>query len=105
MKPIDPGLRCSAQVHNGGLRVTFHRCTRKATVMKEGVCYCKQHDPDAVAKRRATSEENWKKWHKEEMKKVLGPAFLETLRKVCLADSLEEARSIASAMIAKYERT
>ena len=47
--------RCKERVWSAGA-IGSHRCYRKA--VKDG--YCKQHHPDAVAKRRDESMARWK---------------------------------------------
>ena len=46
--------QCKADVHND-FGVSFHRCLRKA--VKGG--FCKQHHPDAIAKRDAERAAKW----------------------------------------------
>ncbi|MCP4410905.1 MAG: hypothetical protein GY807_24830 [Gammaproteobacteria bacterium] len=49
-QPLDPS-RCKASVAQGGMRVGFYQCSRKA--VKDG--WCKQHHPDTEKKRREES--------------------------------------------------
>lgn len=37
-------LRCSREVYDGA-EVSARKCRRKATVMRGGMGYCRQHDP------------------------------------------------------------
>ena len=48
-QPLDPN-RCQEGVHND-FGVDFHQCVRRAIVKRNGMAYCKQHDPVAVRAR------------------------------------------------------
>lgn len=44
------------------------RCTRAATVARDGKDYCGQHDPEARDVRRKASQEKWQEKHDAEQK-------------------------------------
>lgn len=51
--------RCIEQVHGDGI-ARFHQCERKRGHGPDGL-YCKQHNPEAVARRKAEQEAAWKR--------------------------------------------
>jgi len=57
--------KCSKEVttYSGGGWPFHHQCSRKAVVFVEGKGYCKQHSPDATAKREAEKERQCKLTH------------------------------------------
>ena len=55
------GYDCQASAYRG--RFGFGRCCRRGVIYANGKYYCKQHDPNAVAKRR---EEREKRFQQEE---------------------------------------
>ena len=68
---VDP-TRCRYSVPDGGMRVTFHQCTRTGNYPVEGkggehirdddgnvVVYCKSHHPDTLDERRAEEKARW----------------------------------------------
>ena len=63
----DPS-RCAQEVRGEGRWAIYHQCNRKRGFGPEGA-YCKQHDPEAIAKRdadrRAQQAEDWQRRKKE----------------------------------------
>lgn len=49
---------CSQRVF-GYREVAGHQCSRKGTVERHGKLWCKQHDPEAVAARKAERKAKW----------------------------------------------
>lgn len=52
--------KCRAAVHDD-CGVGFHQCGRKGIIERDGMLWCKTHDPEAVAARRAKQEARWAK--------------------------------------------
>lgn len=50
--------RCSRSVHNS-YGVGFHQCGRAGTVERDGKLWCKTHDPEAIAAKRAAWNEKF----------------------------------------------
>ena len=63
-KPIQTDQRCQEKVPGEGQWGYFHmhQCSRKWSVVRNGKCYCKQHDPDERERKR---EERSREWHKK----------------------------------------
>jgi len=85
--PVDP-TRCKAGVYSNDRACIYSQCSRKAK--EDG--WCKQHHPDAVAKREAASDAKWQaRFRKEELRSRRPRVFLRELKKaVALLDQLGE---------------
>ena len=75
--------RCRASVHND-YGVGSHQCARKPKVFDdEGLGWCTQHSPEAVAAKKAKREAKWKAETDRFNRKVLfsrvGRAFVEAM--------------------------
>ncbi len=57
-------VRCSKRIFDGS-RVDFggHMCRKKATIERDGKPWCKLHDPERVAAKRAEREARWNAEH------------------------------------------
>lgn len=86
--PVQPGM-CSKSVLDGGRWPSFHNCTRKAKVMRDGKGYCTTHDPVAQkAKSDASYAEFRKKMNRETNRDLLGrmaPRLLDACRAALVA--------------------
>lgn len=49
---------CCEMIHND-YGVSFHACTRTATVQRDGKWYCKQHDPESRKVKEAARQAKW----------------------------------------------
>lgn len=49
--------RCRAEVWSRERWARWHQCTRKGEIEHNGMLFCKQHSPDAEAKRKAEMDE------------------------------------------------
>lgn len=47
---------CCVDVRDSGRWPSFHRCSRKSLVVREGKPYCRQHDPEKMAKKKAARD-------------------------------------------------
>lgn len=56
---------CSESVRAGtaGWRTSYKRCSRAATVERNGKPYCGQHDPEAITSRRQAKSAEWDAAH------------------------------------------
>lgn len=81
---------CSATVMSD--RFYLSQCTRAGKVEREGKWYCRQHDPVAVAERRAKAQA---KWEAEWAAKTAGWKETERLRRLS-ATALEALKAIAA---------
>ena len=88
-------VQCSAEVCGEGQWGVFHpyRCSRKATVEREGKQYCKQHDPVAIeAGHKTRSAKREAKWAAEEKaEKDTDRKQKEVMDKVAIGAELAEA--------------
>lgn len=55
-------IRCAKMVYSSGM---FHgtMCSRAGTIERDGKLWCKQHDPERVAARRAAQAAKWDAEH------------------------------------------
>lgn len=51
---------CSVRVYSQGSMIG-HKCARAAKVDRDGVWYCRQHDPVAIEEKRAKKHAEWEK--------------------------------------------
>lgn len=94
---------CAAEVY----RDHHHwQCTRKRGHGPEGA-YCKQHDPQTVAKKRAEWEAKWEAdWIARRAKRRcenFAPRFEEALRQI--ASGHNDPRSLATELLAEYDKS
>lgn len=76
------------------------QCARKRGYGPDGA-YCKQHDPEAAAKRKAEVDEREAvRWRKQRLEWA-GPRFYVVLKQI--ADGHNDPRSIAREAIAAYD--
>ena len=95
----DPA-RCCVEVSNGGRWPSYHQCNRPRGHGPEGA-YCKQHDPEVVAARRAASEAAY---NEKRRRKALMHAdqYLAALRKI--AEGHNDPRALAAEVVADFDR-
>ena len=100
--PVQMG-RCQASVPVGGRSARFHQCCRKGVIDRDGVLYCKQHDPVAVQEREREADERYRKeqaarttyFHRQRM----GQEALRALE--LIADGHNNPRALAQEIITK----
>lgn len=93
--------RCCVEVTGGGRWPLYHQCLRSRGFGPQGA-YCKQHDPDVVAKRRAENDRiATEKWNKERAR-FYGATFLKALQQI--ADGHNDARGLAQEVIADFKK-
>ena len=96
--------RCAEAVRGDDAWYGTQQCARKRGHGPDGA-YCKQHDPDAVAARRAESDAKYKaerdaayaKWKRERH----APAMLTALRQI--AEGHNDPRELAAGIVAAFE--
>ncbi len=57
--------RCCKQILNAGMWSSYHQCSRKSVVERDGKHYCKIHDPVLRSEKQAATHAKWS----EEMEK------------------------------------
>jgi hypothetical protein len=77
--------QCSAQVNGQGNWGSFHQhqCSRKATIERDGVWYCRVHDPEYIKRKNEIATE---KFHEEQKRKRIEYAAPELLEACKEAD-------------------
>lgn len=102
--------RCRHSVHEA--RWGFYQCTRKPSVIRcvDGVEYgfCKQHDPEVVARRDAAQRAKWSaEWDanrranaRREQERKAALACKEAMKKI--ADGHNDPRSLALEVLAMF---
>jgi len=67
--------QCCVKVNDTGTWSDTHRCTRSATVERDGKWYCKIHDPEYRREKFAKSHEKFKLAHEQNKKRELARAY------------------------------
>jgi hypothetical protein len=57
--------QCCERVREQGVWPNYHQCTRNGVVERDGKHYCKQHDPDTSAAKRAAVNAEWSRRDRE----------------------------------------
>lgn len=92
--------RCCVEIADTSTRFTRYRqCTRKHGFGPDGA-YCKQHDPEAVARRKAEVEKRDAERYLKQRLEWAGPRFFAVLKQI--ADGHNDPRTIALEAIASY---
>ena len=102
--------QCSAQVNGQGNWGSFHQhqCSRKATIERDGVWYCRVHDPEYIKRKNEIATE---KFHEEQKRKRIeyaAPELLEACKRVLLdyeklGKQIDPAYGIVKQAIAEAE--
>ena len=100
--------QCCKEIYKGsrGFRGVYERCSRKASVERDGKPYCRQHDPVAIAERQKATSKRLDAQTKEHIARVrlegAAPDMLAALEAVVsVADRNTAEFSLARAAIAK----
>ena len=93
--------RCAESVADGGRMVTSSQCSRKNGHGPEGA-WCKQHDPQALAAKRAARDAAW---IRELDQKHRESAFTAESRKAirAIAEGHNDPMTLAREILARYE--
>lgn len=84
-KTIQPN-RCCKMIADTNIWSNYHQCSRtKNLVERDGKFYCKQHDPEEVAKRDAAKRAKWRaelkdkqeQWKKDDLIHTTHPKLVE----------------------------
>jgi hypothetical protein len=97
--PPDPD-RCCVEVWPNERGPIPYQCQRKRGFGPEQA-YCKQHDPDVVAARRAAADAKYKQEMKARSLQWGGPRFFRALKKI--AEGHNDPRTLAQETIKDYE--
>lgn len=89
--------RCVEEIYPSTF--THHQCNRKNGYGPGGL-YCKQHDPAAVAARRAESDARYEAQWQEHRYQIHGKTFFDALKKI--AEGHNDARGLARDIIDKF---
>lgn len=92
--------RCCEEVWSRERWSRHYQCTKPRGHGPDGA-YCKQHDPEVAAKRRAEVDARSKASWRKRMIEVYGQTFYEALVKI--ADGHNDARGLAQETIAKFK--
>jgi hypothetical protein len=92
--------RCCEEVREQGRWPKYFQCSRPNGYGPDGA-YCKQHDPEAVAKRRAAADARSKAAWRKRMLEAYGSTFYDALVKI--AEGHNDARGLAQETLAKFK--
>lgn len=94
------GEQCSAKVYDGSGFGRFYPCKNKAVIERNGMPYCKIHDPEYIeAKRRAREE----KWEKEWAEKKSYMKLQNTAVRACKSINPNNPLAVAESISDLYE--
>ena len=103
MRSDEDQTRCIERVWSGSTLMGDHQCSRKRGHGPGGL-YCKQHDPEAVKKRKEESGRKWAaEWAAQRQKNRRNTAsryLFEGLK--AIADGANDARATAKALVDEW---
>ena len=94
--------RCAEEISSDRYSMMYHQCSRKNGHGPHGA-WCKQHDPDAVKKRRDAQYQKWRaEWAERDRKAQFAADCKDAIRQIAAGHN--DPRGLAQSIIDKLEQ-